>query len=55
MDKRTFFSLAAMLAGLAGIATAVIFKDIRLLLGGMLIVMIIFSVSPQKKNKHQQS
>ena len=53
MEKSMFFSLATMLAGLAGIVTAVVFKDIRFLVVGMLLAVVIFSVSPQKKNKQQ--
>lgn len=55
MEKSMYFSLATMLAGLAGIATAVIFKDIRCLVVGMLLAVVIFTISPQKKKKQQQS
>ena len=55
MDKSMYFSLAAMLVGLIGIATAVFFKDVRMFMGGMALAVVIFTISPQKKKKQQQS
>lgn len=48
MDRSMYFSFGSMLFGVAGILSAVLFQNISYFIGGILLAIIIFAVSPQK-------